>query len=64
MRKPFGFFNSLPEIIRLAVMMYARYHFSLRQVEDLTVRTRQRYQPRNRSILVEPVRPVGGDFAL
>jgi putative transposase len=35
MRKPFGFFNSSPEIIRLAVMMYARYHLSLRQVEDL-----------------------------
>jgi len=32
---PFRYFNSLPEIIRLAVMMYVRYPLSLRQVEDL-----------------------------
>ena len=35
MRNPFGYFNSLPEVIRLTVMMYVRYPLSLRQVEDL-----------------------------
>ena len=35
MRNPFRYFNSSPEIIRLTVMMYARYPLSLRQVEDL-----------------------------
>ena len=35
MRNPFRYFNSLPEVIRLAVMMYIRYPLSLRQVEDL-----------------------------
>ena len=32
---PFRYFNSSPEIIRLAVMMYVRYPLSLRNVEDL-----------------------------
>ena len=32
---PFRYFNSSPEVIRLAVMMYIRYPLSLRQVEDL-----------------------------
>ena len=35
MRSPFRYFNSSPEVIRLAVMMYIRYPLSLRQVEDL-----------------------------
>jgi putative transposase len=35
MRNPFRYFNSLPEVIRLTVMMYIRYPLSLRQVEDL-----------------------------
>ncbi len=35
MQNPFRYFNSSPEIIRLAVMMYVRYPLSLRQVEDL-----------------------------
>ncbi len=35
MQNPFGYFNGLPEVIRLAVMMYVRYPLSLRQVEDL-----------------------------
>jgi len=35
MKNPFRYFNSSPEIIRLAVMMYIRYPLSLRQVEDL-----------------------------
>ena len=32
---PFRCFNSSPEVIRLAVMMYVRYPLSLRNVEDL-----------------------------
>ena len=35
MRNPFRYFNSSPEVIRLAVMMYIRYSLSLRPVEDL-----------------------------
>ena len=35
MQSPFRYFNSSPEIIRLAVMMYVRFPLSLRQVEDL-----------------------------
>ena len=35
MNHPFRNFNSSPEVIRLAVMMYIRYPLSLRQVEDL-----------------------------
>jgi|TARA_B100000315_G_scaffold68926_1_gene62821 hypothetical protein len=32
---PFRYFETLPGIIRLAVMMYVRYPLSLRNVEDL-----------------------------
>jgi putative transposase len=35
MKKHFRCFNSSPEVIRLAVMMYIRFSLSLRQVEDL-----------------------------
>ena len=35
MNNPFRYFKTLPEIIRLAVMMYVRFPLSLRQVEDL-----------------------------
>ena len=35
MQIPFRYFNSSPEIIRLAVTMYVRFPLSLRQVEDL-----------------------------
>ena len=35
MQNPFRCFNSLPEVIRLAVMLYLRYPLSLRQVEDI-----------------------------
>ncbi len=35
MRNPFRYFNSSPEVIRLAVMMYIRYPLLLRQVEDI-----------------------------
>ena len=35
MQNPFRYFNSSPEIIRIAVMMYVRFPLSLRQVEDL-----------------------------
>ena len=32
---PFRYFNSSPEVIRLAVMLYVKYPLSLRNVEDL-----------------------------
>ena len=32
---PFRYFNSSPEVIRLAVLMYVKYALSLRNVEDL-----------------------------
>jgi putative transposase len=32
---PFRYFNSSPEVIRLVVLMYARFPLSLRNVEDL-----------------------------
>ena len=35
MNNPFRYFNSSPEVIRLAVMMYIRYPMSLRQLEDI-----------------------------
>ena len=35
MQNPFRYFNSSPEIIRLAVTMYVRFPLSPRQVEDL-----------------------------
>ena len=35
MNNPFRYFNSSPEVIRLAAMMYIRYPLSLRQVEDI-----------------------------
>ena len=35
MSNPFRYFNSSPEIIRLAVLMYGKYPLSLRNVEDL-----------------------------
>ena len=34
MCNPFRYFNSSPEVIRLAVMMYIRYPLLLREVED------------------------------
>ena len=34
-RSPFRYFNTSPEIIRIAVMLYVRYPPSLRNVEDL-----------------------------
>ena len=32
---PFRYFNSSPDVIRLAVLMYVKYPLSLRNVEDL-----------------------------
>ncbi len=34
-RSPFRYFQTSPEIIRLAVMPYVRFPLSLRNVEDL-----------------------------
>ena len=56
MSNPFRYFNSSPEVMRL-VMMYVRYPLSLRKVEDLLGRARDRHQPRDRPVLVEPVCP-------
>ena len=35
MSDPFRYFNSSPEVIRLAVLMYGKYPPSLRKVENL-----------------------------
>ena len=35
MYNPFRYFNSSPEVIRLAIMLYVRFPLSFRQVEDL-----------------------------
>ena len=35
MHNPFRYFNSSPEVICLAAMMYIRYPLSLRQVEEI-----------------------------
>jgi len=35
MQNPFRYFNSSPQVIHLAVMMYIRFPLSLRQVEDI-----------------------------
>ena len=32
---PFSYFETSPEVIRLAVMLYVRFPLSLRNVEDL-----------------------------
>ena len=34
-KNPFAYFHSSPDIIRMVVMLYARYPLSLRNVEDL-----------------------------
>ncbi len=34
-KNPFRYFNTSPEIIRLAVMLYVRFPLSLRNIEDL-----------------------------
>lgn len=35
MKKPFRYFKTLSEIIRLEVLMYVRYPLSLCQIEDI-----------------------------
>lgn len=35
MRNPFHYFNTSPEVIRLAVFTYVRFPLSLRNVNDL-----------------------------
>ena len=57
MLNPFRYFNSSPEIIRLAVMMYVRYPLSLRRSKifcSSTVST----SATKRAVLVEPLRSV------
>ncbi len=55
MRNPFLYFNSSPEVIRLAVMMYIRYPLSLRQVEDLLFERGIDICHETVRLLVEPV---------
>ncbi len=56
MHNPFRYFNSSPEVIRLAVMMYVRYPLSLRQVEDLLFERGIDICHETVRCLVEPVR--------
>ncbi len=56
MKNPFRYFNSSPEVIRLAVMMYIRYPLSLRQVEDLLSERGIDICHETVRFLVEPVR--------
>ncbi len=66
MRNPFRYFDSSPEVIRLAVMMYIRYPLSLRRHLD-----RRDIFKQNRSAAVAPstkrppshVSPLPGRFA-
>jgi hypothetical protein len=53
MQNPFRYFNSSPEVIRLAVMMYIRYPLSLRQVEDFLIERGINIRSRDGSILVQ-----------
>ena len=45
MSNPFRYFNSSPEIIRLAVLMYVKYPLSLRNVEDLLAERARKCRP-------------------
>ena len=58
MRNAFRYFNSSPEVIRLAVMMYIRYPLSPRQVEDLLFERGIDIRHETVPVLVEPVRPA------
>ena len=40
MPNPFRYFNSSPEVIRAAVLLYVKYSLSLRNVEDLLAERR------------------------
>jgi putative transposase len=45
MRNPFRYFETSPEIIRLAVMAYVRFPLSLRNVEDLLQAALSEWRP-------------------
>ena len=55
-RSPFKYFNTSPEIIRLAVKMYVRFPLSLRNVEDLLHERGVNICPRDGAVLVAQVR--------
>ena len=57
MKNPFRYFNSSPEVIRLAVMLYIRYPLSLRQVEDILFERGIDICHEYGTFLAEPVRP-------
>ena len=52
---PFRYFNSSPEVIRLAVMLYIRHPLSLRQVEDILIERGIDICHETNQVLVEPV---------
>jgi hypothetical protein len=54
-RSPFRNFKTNPEIVRLAVMLHARFPLSLRNVEDPLPERGIEYQPRDGSVLVEQI---------
>ena len=58
MRNSFRYFNTSPEVIRLAVMMYVCYPLSLRQVEDLLFERGIDVCHETVRLLVEPFRSV------
>ncbi len=64
MRNPFRYFNSSPEVIRLAVMMDIRYSLSLRQVEDPLFERGIDICHETRAVLVESVRSAGNVWTL
>ena len=56
MHNPCRYFNSSPEVIRLAVMLYIRYPLSLRPVEDILFeRGIEICHETVRAVLVEPL---------
>lgn len=54
---PFMYFHCGLKVIRLAVILYVRFPLSFRNVEDLRHEAGYRYQLRNRTLMVEKVRP-------
>ena len=53
-KNPFRCFNSSPEVIRMAVMLYIRYPLSLRNVEDLLFERGAGHCQGKREYFIEP----------
>jgi transposase-like protein len=60
MHNPFRYFSSLPEVVRLTVMMYIHYPLPLRQIEDLFFERGIDFRRGN----LEPVRSSSVEFAM